>query len=228
MQRRTTAALSLVLLAAATLAGCTSDADSEQESTTTAAPTTEGAAPADPDWFCRLIDSEIVDAATGGRAAEAREVAAVDELNEFRCDVVLPTTGTETEVALSLSIHRNVPGEADARLAEVKALEGATPGPEQLGVSYIANTLAVSVVPCKDLAATGQAQEEMAEVPYVFTLRTQLDTEGAANALTHKPLTRMVREMDQSVGCSPSKIHEPDDAATTQAPADDSAVTTAP
>lgn len=228
MQRRTTATLSLVLLAAATLAGCTSESDKEQESTSNASATTEGAAPADPDWFCRLIDAEIVDAATGGRAAEAREVQAVDELNEYRCDVVLPTTGDETEVALSLSIQRNASAEADAVLAEVKALDGATPGPEHLGVSYIANTLAVAVIPCKDIAAAGQVQEEMPEVPYVFTLRTQLDTEGAANELTDKPLTRMAREMDQSVGCSPSKIHENDESGATQAPGDDSAVTTAP
>jgi hypothetical protein len=225
MQRRaTTTALSLVLLTATALAGCTSGSG-EGESPTSAGPTegivtedaaatTEGAVPQDPDWWCRMLKKDAVDAATDGRSAEARERVSINEEDVYQCEVLLPTTGDESEVAMSLSMHRNVPGEADARLAEVKAIEGAAPGPEHLGVSYVADTLAVSVVPCKPAPDA----EDDVDVPFVFTVRAPLDTDGAATDLLDQSLTRMVREMDASVGCSPSKIHEPDDAGATTAP----------
>lgn len=225
MQRRTTAALSLALLAATALSACTSGEEPEESITTTAGPTGEGAAPTDPDWFCRLIARDAVEAATDGRASEAREVESLSTEHEFQCDVVLPTDDGDTEVAMSLSMHRNVSGLADERLAEVKALEGATAGPEHLGVSYVADTLAVSVIPCKpDLGSS----EDTPEVPYVFVVRAPLDTAGAATDLLDDSLTRLAREMDQTYGCSPSTIHEnPDQQGRTDAPADDAAVTTA-
>lgn len=223
MQRRTTAALSLSLLAVTVLAGCTSG-DDEPE-TSSAAPTTEGAAPADPDWFCRLIESESVDAATDGRADVAREVEVTATEDEYQCDVLVPTDDGGTEVAMSLSMHRNIPNLADERLAEVQAIDGYTPGPEHLGVSYIADTLAVSVVPCKP--QPGGEQDDV-EVPYVFVIRAQLDTDGAATDTLVEPLTRMAREMDQAYGCSPSKIHPTDQGQQTQAPPDDGETTTAP
>lgn len=223
MQRRTTAALSLVLLAATALAGCTSGGD--EPDTSSAAPTTEGAAPADPDWFCRLIESESVDAATDGRADVARETEVLATEDEYQCDVLVPTDDGGTEVAMSLSMHRNIPDLADERLAEVMAIEGNVPGPPHLGVSYIADTLAVSVVPCKDQA--NGAQDDV-EVPYVFVLRAPLDTDGAITDALFEPLTRMVREMDQAYGCSPSKIHPADQGQQTQAPGDDAETTTAP
>ena len=230
MLRRTTAALSFVLLASGALTACTSGEDQPEETTAMAGPTGEGAAPADPDWFCRLIAREAVDAATGGRSAEAREVEALSTENEFQCDVVLPTDEGDSEVAMSLSMHRAIPNLADELLAEVKAIEGATPGPEHLGVSYIADTLAVSVVPCKPRI---NATDEETEVPYVFVMRAHLDSEGAATELLDDSLTRLVRETDQSYGCSPSKVHEnPDNSgqtgAPTEDPADDAARTTAP
>ncbi|HLS44245.1 MAG TPA: hypothetical protein VK045_02310 [Ornithinicoccus sp.] len=219
MQRRAiTTVLSLVVLTATALSGCTSASDEDEstdETSTTATPTTEGAAPADPDWWCRLIRKDAVDAATNGRSAEAREHVSIDEEDVYQCDVLLPTTGDETEVAMSLSMHRDAADEADARLAEVKAIEGAVPGPDHLGVSYIADTLAVSVMPCKSVP---DAPEGSPEVPFVFTIRAQLDTGGAATDLLDQSLTRLAREMDMSVGCSPSKIHEPDDASATTAP----------
>lgn len=223
MQRRTTATLSLALLTATALAGCTSG-DDESE-TTTAAPTTEGAAPADPDWFCRLIESESVDAATDGRADVAREVEVTATEDEYQCDVLVPTDDGGTEVAMSLSMHRNIPGLADERLAEVRAIEGYTEGPDHLGVSYIADTLGVSVVPCKP-QPSGEGDD--VEVPYVFVIRAQLDTDGQTTDSLYEPLTRMVREMDVAYGCSPSKIHPTDQGEQTQAPADDAESTTAP
>ncbi|QDO89877.1 hypothetical protein FNH13_17365 [Ornithinimicrobium ciconiae] len=228
MQRRTTLSLSLVLLAASALTACTSGED-PAETTTTAGPTSEGAPTQNPDWFCRLIASEAVDAVTDGRSAEAREVEAVSTEDEFQCDVVLPTADGDTEVAMSLSMHRNIPGLADELLAEVMAIEGATPGPEHLGVSYIADTLAVSVVPCKTRVG---ALDEEPPVPYVFVMRAPLDTEGAATGLLDDSLTRLARETDQTYGCSPSLIHENKDRGDqTGGPtgdADDSSVTTAP
>lgn len=220
MQRRAiTTVLSLVVLTATALSGCTSasdeDTSSTDETSTTAGTTTEGAAPADPDWWCRLIRKDAVDAATNGRSAEALERVSINEEDVYQCDVLLPTTGDETEVAMSLSMHRDALEEADARLAEVKAIEGAVAGPEHLGVSYIADTLAVSVMPCKSVP---DAPEGSPEVPFVFTIRAQLDTAGAATDLLDQSLTRMAREMDMSVGCSPSKIHEADDATATTAP----------
>lgn len=212
-RRTTTAALSLVLLAGTVLSGCTSG-DPEDETTPTTATVDAGEA-SDDNWFCRLIRKDALDAATDGRSAEATEVDAISEEDIYQCDVLLPTDDGDTEVAMSLSMHRNVPGEADARLAEVKAIEGAQPGPDHLGVSYVADTLAVSVVPCK--AGPG-APEDAPAVPIVFTVRAPLDTEGAATALLDQSLTRMLREMDQSVGCSPSKIHENGDSAETTAP----------
>lgn len=223
MQRRTTAVLSLLMLTSAALAGCTSGDDEPED--TTAAPTTEGAAPADPDWFCRLLDNETVDAATDGRADEAREADVLNSEDEYQCDVLVPTEDGGSEVALSLSLHRNIPNLADEMLAEVKAIEGHAPGPSYLGVSYVAPTLAVSVVPCKP-APTGE--EDAVEVPYVFVARAQLDTDGAANQGLVEALNRMVKEMDQGVGCSPSKIHENDQSAQTGAPGDDTETTTAP
>ncbi len=208
MQRRTTAALSLVLLASVALTGCTSggNGDEDEETTTSdSAPTTEGAIPKDPEWFCRLIAKEAVDAATDGRSAEAREVEALNTENEYQCDVVLPTEDGGTEVAMSLSMHRNIPNLADERLAEVKAIDGVAPGPDYLGVSYIADTMAVSVVPCKPDANVG---DEVPPVPYVFVLRAQLDTEGKATPMLHSPLNRLVQEMDAAYGCSPSMITE--------------------
>lgn len=213
MRRTTTAALSLVLLAGTVLSGCTSG-DSEDETTPTTA-TVDAGGSADDRWFCRLIRKDALDAATNGRSGEATEVDAINEEDVYQCDVLLPTGDGGTEVAMSLSMHRNVPGEADARLAEVKAIEGAQPGPEHLGVSYVADTLAVSVVPCK--AGPG-ASEDAPEVPVVFTVRAPLDIEGAATDLLDQSLTRMVREMDQGAGCSPSTIHESDDSAATTAP----------
>ncbi|WP_256838516.1 hypothetical protein [Ornithinimicrobium faecis] len=224
MQRRTMAALSLVLLAATALAGCTSG-DDEPDTSSGAAPTTEGAAPADPDWFCRLIESESVDAATDGRADVAREVEVLATADEYQCDVLVPTDDGGSEVAMSLSMHRNIPGLADERLAEVQAIEGNTAGPEHLGVSYFADTLGVSVVPCK---AEANGAEDDAEVPYVFVIRAPLDTDGATTASLFEPLTRMVKEMDQGYGCSPSKIHPIDQGQQTQAPGDDAETTTAP
>lgn len=238
MLRRTAAALSLVLLASGALTACTSGEEESEETTATAGPTGEGLAPADPDWFCRLIAKEAVDAATGGRSAEASEVEALSTENEFQCDVLLPTEEGDTEVAMSLSMHRAIPNLADELLAEVRAIEGATPGPEHLGVSYIADTLAVSVVPCKPRV---NATDDETEVPYVFVMRAQLDSEGAATELLDDSLTRLVRETDQSYGCSPSQIHEnPEGSEQTDAPtdtptedstadtADDAARTTAP
>src|SRR5690606_41429734 len=105
--------------------GCTSASDEDTSSTDetsgTAGTTTEGAAPADPDWWCRLIRKDAVDAATNGRSAEALERVSINEEDVYQCDVLLPTTGDETEVAMSLSMHRDAADEADARLAEVKA-----------------------------------------------------------------------------------------------------------
>ncbi|WP_114907357.1 hypothetical protein [Ornithinimicrobium murale] len=225
MHRRTTAALSLTLLAATALAGCTSGEEEPDTTSSSSAPTTEGAAPADPDWFCRLFESETVDAATDGRADVAREAAVLETEDEYQCDVMVPTEDGGTEVALSLSMHRNIPNLADEILAEVKALEGNVPGPPYLGVSYVANTLAVSVVPCK---AAPNAGDEATEVPYVFVARAQLDTEGAANGGLVEALNRLVQEMDQGVGCSPSNIEETDQGAQTQAPGDDAETTTAP
>lgn len=223
MQRRHLAVLSAAALAAVTLTSCTSGDDDGQE-TTTSGPTTEGAAPANSNWFCRLIKKDAVDAATGGRSAEAREVEALNTEDEFQCDVLLPTDGGGTEVAMSLSMHRNIPNLADELLAEVRAIEGAAPGPEHLGVSYVADTLAVSVIPCKPRAG---AQDAESDVPYVFVVRAPLDTAGAATGLLDDSLTRLAREMDQTYGCSPSKIHENDPDAT-DAPADDADTTTAP
>lgn len=228
MQRRPLAVLSTAALAAVTLTGCTSGDDDGQE-TTASGPTTDGAAPANPNWFCRLIKKDAVDAATGGRSAEAREVEALSTEDEFQCDVLLPTDEGGTEVAMSLSMHRNIPNLADALLTEVQAIEGATPGPEHLGVSYVADTLAISVIPCKPRASAGDAE---AEVPYVFVIRAPLDTEGAATDMLDDSLTRLAREMDQTYGCSPSKIHEnvtgDSDTGDTDAPADDGETTTAP
>lgn len=212
-RRTTTAALSLVLLAGSVLSGCTSG-DSEDESTPITA-TVDACAAANNAWFCRLIRKDALDAATDGRSDEATEVDSINEEDVYQCDVLLPTDDGGTEVAMSLSMHRNVPGEADARLAEVTAIEGAQPGPDHLGVSYVADTLAVSVVPCK---SSPGASADSPEVPIVFTVRAPLDTEGAATALLDQSLTRMVREMDEGVGCSPSKIHENGDSAATTAP----------
>lgn len=212
-RRTTTAALSLVLLTGTVLSACTS-ADPEEVTASNTATADAGGA-ADDGWFCRLIRQDALDAATDGRSAEATEVDSINEQDIYQCDVLLPTEDGDTEVAMSLSMHRNVPGEADARLAEVKAIEGATPGPDHLGVSYIADTLAVSVVPCK---ASPGAPEGSPEVPIVFTVRAPLDTDGEATELLDQSLTRMVREMDQGVGCSPSKIHDSDEASVTTAP----------
>lgn len=223
MHRRTTATLALALLAATALAGCTSGEDDPEPST--AAPTTEGAAPANPNWFCRLIESETVDLATGGRAEQAREMEVLSTEDEYQCDVIVPGEDGEAEVAMSLSTHRNVPGLADELLGEVQGLEGVVEGPDHLGVSYVADTLAVSVVPCKP---EPNGDKNAPEVPYVFMLRAQLDADGAATESLVEPLTRMVREMDQSYGCSPSKIHPVDQDSQTGAPGDDTQGTTAP
>lgn len=220
MQRRPLAVLSLAVLALVPVAGCTSG--DQDEPTTTAGPTTEGAAPEHEGWFCRLIEDDAVNAATGGRADVAREVEALATEDEFQCDVLVPTEDGGSEVAMSLSMHRNIPDLADELLAEVMALEGAVAGPEHLGVSYIANTLAVSVVPCNP---RGVGQDE-AEVPYVFVMRAQLDTEGNATDMLDDSLTRLVRETDQNYGCSPSKIHPRDPGAVT--PGDDGGSTTSP
>ncbi|MCK0113707.1 hypothetical protein MWU75_16285 [Ornithinimicrobium sp. F0845] len=220
MQRRPLAVLSLAVLTAAALAGCTSGDSDEQ--TTTAGPTTEGAAPEHEGWFCRLIEDDAVNAATGGRADVAREVEALSTEDEFQCDVLVPTEDGGSEVAMSLSMHRNIPGLADELLGEVMGIEGAVAGPEHLGVSYIADTLAVSVVPCNPRGV----EQDDAEIPYVFVMRAQLDTEGNATDMLDDSLTRLVRETDQNYGCSPSKIHPKDPGAT--APADDAGVTTAP
>lgn len=219
MQRRPVAALSLAVLVAAGLLGCTSGTEDDQQ-TSDAAPTTEGAAPEHEGWFCRLIRDDAVDAATGGRADVAREAEALSTEDEFQCDVLVPTEDGGSEVAMSLSMHRNIPGLADERLAEVMALDGVVPGPEHLGVSYVADTLAVSVVPCQPRP---RGEDEQAEVPYVFVMRAQLDTEGAATDMLDDSLTRLVREMDQAYGCSPSKIRPRDPGAT--APADDADAT---
>lgn len=224
MQRRSTLALSLVLLASGALSACTSGTEPE-ENTTTAGPTGDAATTQNPNWFCRLIDKATVDAATGGRSAEAYEVEVMNEEDEFQCDVVVPAEGEGTETAMSMSMHRNIPNLADELLAEVKAIDNAAPGPEHLGVSYVADGLAVSVVPCSTELMGG---EDLPQVPYVFVLRAQLDEEGAATDLLANNLTRLVRETDQNYGCSPSKIHENDESVQTEAPADDAAVTTAP
>ncbi|WP_109473433.1 hypothetical protein [Ornithinimicrobium cavernae] len=226
MQRRTPAALSLLLLTTTALAACTSgDEDTDETATSSDAPTNEAAAPQDPDWFCRLIEKEAVDAATGGRSDEALEVESLATKDEYRCDVVVPTDSGDTEVAMSLSMHRNIPNLADERLAEVKALEGVVPGPEHLGVSYIADTLAVSVVPCKPEA---NRSPDTPEVPYVFVVRAQLDTQGAATEMLPESLTRLVKEMDMAYGCSPSKVSETDQESRTGSPTGDAGVTTAP
>ena len=212
-RRTTTAALSLILLAGTALSGCTSG--DPEEVTASNSSTADAGGASDDGWFCRLIRKDVLDAATDGRSAEATEVDSINEQDIYQCDVLLPTEDGGTEVAMSLSMHRNVPGEADARLAEVKAIEGAEPGPDHLGVSYSADTLAVSVVPCK---ASPGAPEGSPEVPIVFTIRAPLDTDGAATKMLDQSLTRMVREMDQGVGCSPSKIHDSDEASATTAP----------
>lgn len=228
MQRRPLAILSLMALALTPLAACTSGDEDDNSTTTTdsasqseqASQPGEAARPEDSGWFCRLIEDDAVDLATGGRADEALEQEALSTEDEYQCDVVVPTDGGGTEVAMSLSMHRNIPGLADEVLAEVKAIEGVQPGPDRLGVSYIADTLAVSIVPCK---AEGNADKDSPEVPYVFLLRAPMDTEGAATDMLDDTLNRLVREMDQGYGCSPSKIHENTDGAdSTEAPADTS------
>ncbi|NLG23422.1 MAG: hypothetical protein GX555_18560 [Actinomycetales bacterium] len=217
MQRRPLALLSLAVLALVPLSGCTSG-DNDDEQTTSAAPTTEGAAPETEGWFCRLIKVDAVDAATGGRADVAREFESLSTEDEYRCDVLVPTEDGGSEVAMSLSMHRNIPGLADELLAEVMAMDGVVAGPDHLGVSYIADTLAVSVVPCNPRPAGTNSESQ---VPYVFVARAQLDTEGQATAMLDDSLTRLVREMDQGYGCSPSKIHP-------RPPGDDAGSTTSP
>lgn len=214
MQRRTTtAAVSLALLLTTALAGCSSG----EEDAAPSSPTAEeppGEIPSS-DWWCRLIKKETVDAATGGRSAEARHVTVTDEADHWACEVWVPDEDGEAETALVFSVQGNAADEADEALGEVQSLEGVEPGPEHLGLSYFAPTMAVSVIPCFGRPETPEAETE---VPYVLMLRAPLDTAGEATDLLDKPLTRLAREMDQGYGCSPSKISARDDASTTTAP----------
>lgn len=233
MQRRTTTAgLALVLLLGTTLAGCTSGDEDEAVSSPPGEEELEGEIPAS-GWWCRLIKEDTVEAATGGRSDEARELTVVDEEDHWSCEVLLPTDDGGTETALVLSVQGNAADEADAALGEVQSLAGVERGPEHLGLSYVADTLAVTVLPCLGRPGTPEAD---IEVPYVVSLRAPLNTAGEATDLLVPPLSRMVREMDQGYGCSPSKISAPEDVEETGAPdgsgatgaPDDSETTTAP
>lgn len=213
-RRTTTAAVSLALLLTTALAACSSSEDEEAAPSSPTAEEPPGEIPSS-GWWCRLIKQDAVDAASGGRSAEARQVTVTDEADHWACEVWVPDEDGEPETVLTLSVQGNAAAEADEALGEVQGLEGAEPGPDHLGVSYFAPTLGVSVIPC---FGPPETPESDTEVPYLLMSRAPLDTEGAATELLQEPLTRLARELDQGYGCSPSKINPRDDASTTTAP----------
>ncbi len=203
------------------LAGCNGNGSSgddtgpDQSTRTSAAPDLEGAVPSG-DWWCRLIDREIVEVATDGRTEEAREVLRQNDEEGYLCEVVLPVDGGPgTEPVLALAVQINDEGAADAARQEAEAAPEAQPGPDYLGESFVMPGRTVSIVSCK--APVGSAAEG-SEVPFVISLRATSESGGQLTDELIDPVRRSLVEVDQGVGCSPSTADNSDDSSATSAP----------
>lgn len=199
MHHRGLAAGALTLVLAATATACTSGDDAEPEPSGST-PELEGAVPTT-GWWCRLIDEEIVDAATDGRTDEAREVLRRNDDSGFTCEIVLPTgEGQETEPVLSLTIDVDDAGAVQEARAEADA-DGAVAGPDYLGESTVRPGRAVAVIPCGTPPGSPQAG---ATVAHVLSLEAFTPGGLELTDLLAEPVRRSVVELDQGVGCQPS------------------------
>ena len=201
------------------LAGCngngSSGEDTGPDESAMTSPLLEGAVPSG-DWWCGLIDREIVEVATDGRTEEAREVLRQNDEEGYLCEVVLPVDGGPgTESVLALAVQINDEAAADAARQEAESAPGAGPGPDYLGESFVMPGHTVSIVPCG--APVGTA-EEGSEVPYVFSLRASSESGGQLTDELVDPVRRSLVQVDQTVGCSPSTADGSDDSSATSAP----------
>ncbi len=201
------------------LAGCngngSSGEDTGPDESAMTSPLLEGAVPSG-DWWCRLIEREIVEVATDGRTEEAREVLRQNDEEGYLCEVVLPVDGGPgTESVLALAVQINDEGAADAARQEAEAAPEAQPGPDYLGESFVMPGRTVSIVPCK--APVGSAAEG-SEVPFVISLRATSESGGQLTDELIDPVRRSLVEVDQGVGCSPSTADNSDDSSATSAP----------
>lgn len=201
---RPAAGLVLASLTALTgLAACTSDDGGTEGEADGAQQTLEGDIP-ESDWWCRLIERPLVEAVAGDRTDQAREVLRQNDVDGFRCEVVLPEEegSTETETLLTLAVAID----DEARAEELRAVaeqERARPGPEHLGESYTWPGGVVSIVPCQAPPGHERAGEQ---VTYVFSLLAEEPVDMADEM--EDPVRQTLVEADQAVGCSPSQARE--------------------
>jgi len=204
----------LLVLAVFALVGCSSDPDETtlDDDRTSATADLEGSIPTS-GWWCRLIEEEIVEAATDGRGEEAREVLRQSDQDGWRCEVVLPVDGgPETETVLSLAVVSNAVEESEQWRTEATAADAA-PGPDYLGESYVYPGTVVALVPCGAPVASPEAGTL---VPYAVSL---VAGPPAGQQLTDElvaPVRRAVVELDQGTGCAPSRAGTDDATSPTQ------------
>lgn len=202
-------ALSLALVAGLALSACSDDTPSTPTGggDTDGATSTENALPLHPTdgWWCQYMDKKLVDAATGGRSAEATQVVVSNDGHQFRCEVQLPATSGDPEVAIALDvIADDAAAVADAR-AKAQALAGVVPGPTYLGESYVAPGYAVALVPCG--LVPGNARNSV-KVPWALTISAPLEPGQTVTDELTTPLNYYLKALDQSVGCSPKQAIE--------------------
>lgn len=229
---RVPAALALALAAAATLGACSSGdqddqgeqgeqgeqgqgtaqdqaADSAATSSSPTSPTggdsgTAASGPAS-GWWCAYIKQDIVEAATGGRTAEAEEALRTNDGTTYLCEVTVPGSDGE-DVALALSVTANSEQAAAAAREEVTGQPGVAEGPTYLGESYVAPGLTVAIIPC---GAPPASPEAGTRVPWTFRLAAPLEAGSALTDELTAPINRYVQVIDQTVGCSPKEAQRP-------------------
>lgn len=206
--------LVLPLALGVTLAGCTDD-----EATPSPEPPTDDNAAATAShptdgWFCRLIDEDLVDLATGGRSAEATQRLVRNDGVEFNCVVEVPGSGGEPELALTLQVVAGEEATISGLRETVNAIEGVGPGPEYLGETYFAPGMATAFYPCGTVP--GNSMVEPAD--FAFAVIAHLPEGQELVDELEPPLNRYAREMDQTVGCDPLSARTGDDASSTTAP----------
>lgn len=206
---RRTAALALTALVVALLGACTSDGRVAPEETTDPGDGIEGSIP-ESGWYCRFFNTLTIEAGAGEDADIAREVLRVNDPEGWQCEVVVPVDGgPETSPIFTFTIRNNDP-EAIEEWRE-KAIENqAVSGRESFGESYVWPGATVAIVPCKGAPGT---EDVGVEVPHLFVVEAW--TEGGqteeGQELVSRPINYVLRELDASLGCAPSRAADPVD-----------------
>lgn len=197
------------------LGACTSETAEPGPSTDDAAVTTsddglEGAV-GNQGWMCQYVSPTAIELANGGEAETPRELVTEDTEDDWVCDVLVGGAGAQ-EPLIRLGIHLGDESRTSAR-ARAEGAEGAEPGPDHLGVSFVSPGMVTGLTLCTDPEATDRADK----IPYSLVIESLGETDEETTGHLQRALTETAKSLDQSLGCSPKRAVS-EDAEQTTAP----------